>query len=107
MKVECPYCGKKKYDIEIKEGETDKIKGVQWNLLMKEDSQSAWSKDWGYGIAIGCKCGKSFFVYGLKENLENPVIETKLRDGFSVPWFCKKCRQSFLDTSMTCPSCAT
>lgn len=107
VKVECPHCGKKKYDIQFKDSKIEKIKGVQWNILLKEDSKSTWSKDWGYGVAVGCKCGKSFFVHNLKESQENPVIETKLHDGLLVPWFCNKCRQSFIDSSMTCPTCST
>lgn len=107
VKVVCPHCSKKKYDIQFKESKIHKIKGAKWNIMLKQESQSAWSKDWGYGVAVGCKCGKAFFVYGLKENQENPVVETKIRDGLLLPWFCKKCGQSFMDTSMKCPTCST
>jgi hypothetical protein len=107
VNVVCPHCDKKKYKIQFKEGEIEKIKGAKWNILMKQESPSTWTKDWGYGIAVGCKCGKTFFVYNLKENRENPIVQPNLRDGLLAPWFCKKCGQSFMDTSMTCPTCST
>ena len=108
VKVVCPNCNKGKYDVVYKDGKLIGPKGAKPSTMIKQISESSWEKDWRIGIAALCKkCKKAFYLYDIDEQVLNLSVETGLREGLIVPWFCQKCKHSFIDPSMTCPSCGT
>ena len=106
MKICIKRGTKNKYDIEFKDdGQFDKVKKAKYSIMMKQDSESSWSKDWRMGIAARCKCGRAFYIHDINLGSGQAVVEASPREGLIVPWFCENCRQAFLSPSMTCPRC--
>jgi hypothetical protein len=105
----CPRCGKVKAKFEISPDggleRTDEVGG--WYPLFKETGPNEWIEDWSYGLAVRCKCGRLFFIYGLGGNEAAPEVAPDLKYGLSLAWFCKKCGNAFINQDMVCPFCRT
>lgn len=105
VKITCPHCKKKDFTIEFKANRLQKIKGGETNMLMMQVGEQEWQQHLGIGIATQCKCGRSFFIHGLEQDLNNPIVEPVLRDGHMLPVYCSKCEYSFISPELTCPRC--
>ena len=100
----CPHCKKKEFTIEFEEGKFKKLKGADPLPLMKPMSRGEWHKGFDVGLAAQCGCGRLFFVYDL-EGESSPAVDSSLRAGHILAWFCPNCKYSFIDPGVKCPSC--
>ncbi|MFW9813125.1 MAG: hypothetical protein ACFFF9_11765 [Candidatus Thorarchaeota archaeon] len=102
----CPHCGKKS------KIEYDPVNGIKkldrpWQPIIQLTGQNEWDESWKIGIAIECKCKKSFFVYNLGEEDAPLNVLPKISPDQILPVFCQKCKQAFIDPDLICPTCGT
>ena len=103
----CPHCNSAKYKVSIdsKKEIFKKLKGGNWKPLLTKKGSDTWIEDPSEGIAVHCKCGKRFFVYDFKNNVD-ATTATTIRENQSLAVFCPKCQSAFVSSDMVCPRCS-
>ncbi|MGY5865103.1 MAG: hypothetical protein RTV41_10920 [Candidatus Thorarchaeota archaeon] len=107
-KVVCPHCNKQKIQIETR-GNTvfTNLKGGVWRPLLTEISDlsdSEWIEDPNFGMGIQCKCGRHFFAYRDEGSIQ---ITVSLKQNQIATVYCHICKDAFVSSDLSCPTCGT
>ena len=108
QKVVCPHCNKEKHTIETHNVDgveaVKKVGKAKWHPLLKKESEDNWQRNTSIGLGIECKCGRTFFAFGIM-NENTLTVAPELSDNLYSPAYCVPCKSAFVSQDLICPTC--